>query len=338
VPDLLVIYARDERNINFGISKGLWGMPARPDGAGPKGDGSQVSPGDVVMLLTGLRGQVRAGRQDDPTFDIHDWAALGGEPRIANVCLAIADSYCYEDRTPVWPDEVAKKRTYPFRFSLTGGTIVGPVPLRSPMFSDTVLRAIRSAAVTPLPVLVPGDQVGESTVLAEVMEASSPEWAAAALDELDGAHALTDGTPRQKKDRMQAFGRDQARNTAVERQAVTVATKLLEGEGWSVTDKGIEKIGYDLHCERTVDSSAQELHVEVKGSSQAIDEVIITANEMNYALAHPERAWLVVVEAIQVRPDKSGVPIAEGGSVAFSDRWKALPAEARAIKLRYRFR
>ena len=91
---------------------------------------------------------------------------------------------------------------------------------------------------------------------------------------------------------------------------------MYENRGWDVKDLGTTK-SYDLHYTR----ADGVLRVEVKGTTSAGAEVILTRNEVSeHRQAHPANA-LVVVHTIEL--DRSGAPpIASGGTLAEWSPWE----------------
>ncbi|NDK90269.1 DUF3883 domain-containing protein [Gordonia desulfuricans] len=100
---------------------------------------------------------------------------------------------------------------------------------------------------------------------------------------------------------------------AIELHAEDMAIALLDSEGFTE----IERIGkpYDL---RATGGGHDELHVEVKGSSQAIDTVVLTRNEVIHADDHTTS--LVVVDQIEVAITEDGYNCT-GGKVRRWDLW-----------------
>jgi hypothetical protein len=120
-----------------------------------------------------------------------------------------------------------------------------------------------------------------------------------------------------------------AQNRAVERQAMSVATRHYEAHGWSVEDVSAAH-SFDLLCTR---GNALELYVEVKGSSQSwLDEVVLTRNEV--ALARRWTVDLAVVTGITFG-GTSEKPIASGGTLTVFDSFE--PSEGQLAPLAYTY-
>jgi hypothetical protein len=89
------------------------------------------------------------------------------------------------------------------------------------------------------------------------------------------------------------FG-DAEANREVERAAVAHVTMLLIKEGWIVTSKERDKIGYDLLSVRGND----ERHVEVKGVRGSVPDFLITCRERDLARSDPMFSLFVVTNAL----------------------------------------
>jgi len=75
--------------------------------------------------------------------------------------------------------------------------------------------------------------------------------------------------------------------------------------------------GYDLLCE--LDGKCW--HIEVKGTTQAPKSVLVSPNEVSFALAHPQTAVLFVLSNIVItKPD--GVALATGGVPLPIEPWE----------------
>lgn len=85
-----------------------------------------------------------------------------------------------------------------------------------------------------------------------------------------------------------------AHRSRVERSAIRAVKRRFESEGWRVTSKERDKIGYDLHCAR----SSGELHVEVKGTVGDEEVFFLTAGEERRATADPLFRIAVVTRAL----------------------------------------
>ncbi len=115
----------------------------------------------------------------------------------------------------------------------------------------------------------------------------------------------------------QGFINDVATKLAVEAAAMEAAQKHYEAMDWAVKDVSAAKVGYDLLCER----GGHHLYVEVKGTTQPPKSVLVSRNEVAFALANPECAVLFVLSGIVVNTD-GGAPIASGGTPMVIEPWK----------------
>ncbi len=123
------------------------------------------------------------------------------------------------------------------------------------------------------------------------------------------------------------YQRDVEVKLAVEKHAIDLACMLYQSEGYEY-----EVIGapYDLTLRR----GAQEIHVEVKGSTETADTVELTRNEVEHASDRTIETHLVVVDQVVWRRE-SGVVVPSGGRLR---RWRSWSAEERNLKAtRYRY-
>ncbi len=115
----------------------------------------------------------------------------------------------------------------------------------------------------------------------------------------------------------QGFINDSEIKLVVEAAAMAAAISHYESQGWTVTDVSLKKVGYDLLCER----DSNYLHVEVKGTTQPPKSVLVSRNEVAFALAHPETAVLFVLSNILIT-EQDGTPIATGGIATPLEPWR----------------
>jgi len=114
----------------------------------------------------------------------------------------------------------------------------------------------------------------------------------------------------------QGFITDVETKLAVEAAAMTAAQSHYESQGWTVTDVSMKKVGYDLLCER----DGKCWHVEVKGTTQSPKSVLVSPNEVSFALANPETAVLFVLSNIVINK-QDGVASATGGMPLPIEPW-----------------
>jgi hypothetical protein len=93
------------------------------------------------------------------------------------------------------------------------------------------------------------------------------------------------------------FG-DPVNNRKVEAAAVKFATAQLEAEGYTVTSREVEKVGYDLEAKKR----GSVLHVEVKGVSGSLVQFPITAGEVRCGESDPAFRLFVVTGATTKSP------------------------------------
>ena len=114
----------------------------------------------------------------------------------------------------------------------------------------------------------------------------------------------------------QGYGLNAIERKAVERHAQSMAEDHFLKLKYEVTDVSLTQ-PYDLHCTR----GAQELHVEVKGTTGEGETVFLTRNEVQHARENAGQVALYVVSRIVL--DRSGeTPIASGGEVAIFHPWE----------------
>ena len=114
----------------------------------------------------------------------------------------------------------------------------------------------------------------------------------------------------------QGFLVSQAVRKAVEESAVEWAIRYYRGQGWAVQDVGSSE-PYDLRCTR----GAEELHVEVKGTTSLGETVILTRNEVLHALEWHPNVDLFVVRDIHIDGRESDHPGASGGVAHVCCNW-----------------
>lgn len=147
-----------------------------------------------------------------------------------------------------------------------------------------------------------------------VFRVTPAQWARVleAAGSVISREALVEETVRTRFDG-QGFMSDVRLKLAIERHAVALATQHFEAQGWLVEDVGSWAC-FDLCCRR----GAEELHVEVKGTTGAGATVSLTANEIDHAETYPHVALVVVTHiAVHASPD----PLASPGKVTVFDPW-----------------
>lgn len=116
---------------------------------------------------------------------------------------------------------------------------------------------------------------------------------------------------------------------AVERRAVAVASMWLESQGYNVTDVGATE-SFDLDARKGPD----RLFVEVKGTTSAGREVVLTSNEVKLNHEQYPQTMLVLVHHILL--DRSTwPPVATAGMLTIIHPWKIELTHLTAINYRY---
>lgn len=119
----------------------------------------------------------------------------------------------------------------------------------------------------------------------------------------------------------QGFHRSAVARRAVEAQAMQIARDLLVEQGWDVEDVSTRRC-YDLHCTR----GAATLFVEVKGTTSAGEEIMLTAGEVAFAIRHRQDMMLIVVVQIELG-ERDGDASASGGHAHFLPAWAPAPGD-----------
>lgn len=128
----------------------------------------------------------------------------------------------------------------------------------------------------------------------------------------------------------QGFGPDQAARAAIEAHAVDRAVRYLDAQGFAVRDVGAVE-SYDLDATRP----GERLYVEVKGTTSAGDEVILTRNEVRLNARHYPDTMLIVVSGIEL-DRRTDPPRAHGGRMRVVHPWAVAGEDLTALSYRYR--
>ena len=115
----------------------------------------------------------------------------------------------------------------------------------------------------------------------------------------------------------------------VELHAVAEASAFYKKSGYLVTEKGKP---YDLLCEK----SGEVIHVEVKGSRNALEAIIMTTNEVGDARNANWRSDLFLVDSIVLELNDDGVYGASGGRCRHANNW--VPLEGNLTPTQYRYK
>ncbi|MFJ3253881.1 MrcB family domain-containing protein [Streptomyces sp. NPDC086771] len=117
---------------------------------------------------------------------------------------------------------------------------------------------------------------------------------------------------------------------AIERHSVQMATAHFEAQGWTVKDVG-DRESFDLLLKK----DEQRLHVEVKGTTSAGQEVILTRSEVEKQRRYYPDNALVVVHSITL-DRTSPEPIASGGVLHCTSPWVIEERDLKVISYAYR--
>lgn len=113
----------------------------------------------------------------------------------------------------------------------------------------------------------------------------------------------------------QGFRLDAAERQVIERRAEVVAMSHYRHDGWDVEDVSREPVSYDLRLTR----ADEHRHVEVKGTTSAGHQVMLTRSEVERQKEfHPLNA-LVIVRNIDLVPGDP--PAAHGGELVEITPW-----------------
>ncbi|MGW5053735.1 protein NO VEIN domain-containing protein [Actinokineospora sp. NPDC004072] len=160
-----------------------------------------------------------------------------------------------------------------------------------------------------------------------VMVTTEPEGASPDPDVMD---AVLDAERAAGRTRRQGRGLTAAEKTAVERRAMEVAGEHLVGQGWDVEDVGATR-SYDIDATR----GEEHLFVEVKGTTSAGEEVVLTRREVELMTDEYPHTMLIVVHGIEL--DRSGeTPVARGGVLDVYHPWRVEPERLTPISYQYR--
>ncbi|MFE2277112.1 MrcB family domain-containing protein [Streptomyces sp. NPDC059454] len=117
---------------------------------------------------------------------------------------------------------------------------------------------------------------------------------------------------------------------AVEHHSVRMATEHFKAQGWSVKDVGATE-SFDLLLTR----GEERLHVEVKGTTSAGQEVILTRTEVEKQRKYYPKNALVVVHSIKL--DRTAVePTTSGGTLQCTSPWALQDEDLTVISYAYR--
>ncbi|WP_316163433.1 protein NO VEIN domain-containing protein [Bradyrhizobium sp. SZCCHNRI20481] len=157
------------------------------------------------------------------------------------------------------------------------------------------------------------DDYAGPNVLAAPEAAIADDVEAAAEDALAGAGG-------------QGFARTAAERKAIEDHSMERAIRYFRKESYQVEDVSKTR-SYDLECRK----GSQVLHVEVKGTTTAGAQIVLTANEVLHARNPRHDCALFVLHSISLRGRK-----ASGGTIALQRPWKPDGARLKPVTFVYR--
>lgn len=128
----------------------------------------------------------------------------------------------------------------------------------------------------------------------------------------------------------QGFRLTAGERRAIERHSVGVATAFFEAQGWTVKDVG-DRESFDLLLKR----GEERLHAEIKGTTSAGQDVILTRAEVEKQRQYYPANALVVVHSIDL--DRTAAePVASGGVLHCTSPWEIADDDLTVISYAYR--
>ncbi|MFJ4501281.1 protein NO VEIN domain-containing protein [Streptomyces sp. NPDC088864] len=128
----------------------------------------------------------------------------------------------------------------------------------------------------------------------------------------------------------QGFALTAAERDAIEAHSVRMATEHFKAQGWTVKDVGAKE-SFDLLLKK----EGRRLHVEVKGTTSAGLEVILTRAEVEKQRTYYPDNALVVVHSIEL--DRTGAePVTAGGVLHCTSPWVVAEEDLTVISYAYR--
>jgi hypothetical protein len=129
----------------------------------------------------------------------------------------------------------------------------------------------------------------------------------------------------------QGFGLSQPERQAVERHSMNRAIGYFADLGWAtITDVSRSRC-FDLLCQR----GADELRVEVKGTTSTGARILLTRNEVTHARRVFPRVALYVLADIQLTALEAAVFEAHGGTEVVRDPWDIRVGQLEPLAYRY---
>lgn len=117
---------------------------------------------------------------------------------------------------------------------------------------------------------------------------------------------------------------------AIEARAMELAAAYFEGLGYTVDDVSASQ-PYDLRCTR----AEARIDVEVKGTTTGGSTILLTANEVQHALATSPQTALAIARGIVLHGAGTANPHATGGILDVYQPWRPLDTDLKAIGYTY---
>lgn len=128
----------------------------------------------------------------------------------------------------------------------------------------------------------------------------------------------------------QGFASSAEIRQAVETHSMRRAAEYFKDRGFQITDVSANH-PYDLRCEQ----GDLTVHVEVKGTQTGGRQVILTANEVEFARTHSDRLVLFVLHSISVSEGPEGQIQTRDGTREVHMPWEVDQGVLSAISYRY---
>ena len=121
-----------------------------------------------------------------------------------------------------------------------------------------------------------------------------------------------------------------AERSAIEMRAVQVVTEYLHARHFA-TDYVGDSESYDIKARH----GDEVVHIEVKGTTSLGQEVVLTANEVEFHKATYPHNALIVVHSILLKTSDDSAPIASGGVLHVHRPWQIADDSLKPVSYRY---
>lgn len=138
---------------------------------------------------------------------------------------------------------------------------------------------------------------------------------AGAVADMAQAEAEIEAAVNPQKKGKQGFGLTTAEKKCVERYAMDLAMAHLDDEDFSDIEDVSDKNPFDI----TANRDGKIFSIEVKGTTTAGAEILLTKNEVQHHLTHHPDNMLIVVHSISLK--RGTDPIASGGELRAFHPW-----------------